>query len=519
MKRRNLLAVVLAVALVLSVAAMAIPVSAEGEDWDGKALPAANASYAYSGGSGTEGDPYLVSIPYDLAMMAANTNGGASTNPNTAGKYFRMTQDIDMTGKAFQPIGGNSITSSYLFFSGFFDGGGHTVSGLSMTVNSKWINAIGFFGTVASGCSIRNLTVEGTVTVAEKAYNNVTYLYVGGIVGFAYGNLTMENVTSKLNITVTETDASIATIAIGGILAEKTTAGTVTLVHCSNEGDIVCNGNGNAVNMGGIIGDMNVGNNAANASLTSCKSTGRLETTVSATDRIGGLVGQLSGSSATLAFRQCHVDIEIANKRSDSWQAGAMLGYIWSKLTLANAVSGNHNIAYAARANGTAFYLCGRLNVSDVNVQGNAANATALDLPDYATVGRIAETGLLSNNALQLGTAESDSGKTSIRFVSEFAGDIAAYSEAGYRVTVTYGGSSATVTLTDTKVFSSILANGEPIAPSVANAYFLAIGLKNVPASGTITFVFTPYVLAEGETVPVFGNTVTATVTNGSIGA
>ncbi len=514
MRKQKLLAIVMALMLILGTGVVMIPASAD--EWNGASLPSGDASYAYSGGSGTEADPYLVSIPYDLAMMAVNTNA-KGTNANTAGKYFLMTQDIDMTGKAFTPIGGNSIVSSYLFFSGYFDGGGYTVSGLTFSVNSKWINAIGMFGTVATGCYINNLTVEGSVTVSGKAYNSVTYLYVGGIVGYAAGALTMENVTSNMDITVTETNTDITTIAIGGIIGTKTTAGDVTMTGCSYDGTIICNGNGNSVNMGGLIGDVLLGTNTPNISLESCKVTGSL-TTDKSNDRIGGLLGEFSASTATLAFNKCHVDVVIGNARSDGYQAGAILGYIWSTLKVANVFSGSHNFGYAARTDGTEFYLCGRLNVSDVKLSGNASGATALNLPDYAVIGRIAATGLLSNLALQTGTAESDSGKFSIRFLTEFAGTLADYTEVGFLVTASYGGSSATVTLSDTVVFSTVSAGGNDVAPSNANAYFIAIGLKNIPASGTVVLTFTPFVVADGDTIPTYyGSSATATFTDGVI--
>jgi hypothetical protein len=78
------------------------------------------ATQTYSGGSGTEADPYLISSKADMATLATAVNNGTSYS----GKFFLLTQDItEVVTTIIGTIIGNGTS-----FKGTFDGGGHSVN-------------------------------------------------------------------------------------------------------------------------------------------------------------------------------------------------------------------------------------------------------------------------------------------------------------------------------------------------------------------------------------------------------
>ena len=121
-------------------------------------------------GTGTVETPYLIQSVEDLQKLAEAVNSGISY----PGAYFLLTGDLDLNGIVWQPIGHHE---QEVAFSGRFDGGGHTIRGLSVSVGNT---DCGLFGQVAGASSaeraaVVNLTVYGTIR-GEKS--------VGGIVGF-----------------------------------------------------------------------------------------------------------------------------------------------------------------------------------------------------------------------------------------------------------------------------------------------------------------------------------------------
>ena len=133
--------------------------------------------FAFSGGSGTADDPYLISTVADLNKLASDVNGGNSYG----GKHFKLTKDIDMRSVANFAMIGLYDGDTYYWFKGTFDGDGHTISNL--TINKTNDDCyVGLFG--LSKGTIKNLTL--------KDANIVGYREVGGIVGYNFEG-TVEN--------------------------------------------------------------------------------------------------------------------------------------------------------------------------------------------------------------------------------------------------------------------------------------------------------------------------------------
>ena len=111
-----------------------------------------NPAYSFSGGSGGSGDPYLIGSATDLAQLAFNVNNSTEYS----GVYFMLSDDINLAGKDWVPIG----TASYAF-RGNFEGNYKTISNLNITGDAGEGGALFNY---ASNASFSNLTVAGSIT-------------------------------------------------------------------------------------------------------------------------------------------------------------------------------------------------------------------------------------------------------------------------------------------------------------------------------------------------------------------
>lgn len=216
MKRRNIL-------LVLTLLALAMP-------W------AANAQTRYSG-SGTSGDPYLITSASDWNTFADAVN---NTSENYQGKYFKLTADISVT---------TTVGSEHNIwlgwddhqFEGHFDGNGHTIT-INATASA---HHTGLFNVICYGASIKNLKVEGNI-------DGDGYDHIGGIVGGANtlrGDCVIENCWSNVTITNSANYNS-------GIVAHCASSGRVTVRGCIFTGKL--KGTGQCV--GGMFGEQQATN-------------------------------------------------------------------------------------------------------------------------------------------------------------------------------------------------------------------------------------------------------------------
>lgn len=134
-------------------------------------------------GSGSEGAPFQIKSHEDLALLASFME---RSGMDYEGYHFQVMNDIVYPDTvAFAPIARTGVQ-----FQGDFDGNGKTVSGIAFTDEaSKTGKNIGFFGTVGSKGTVRNLTLAGNL----KAYS-----YSGAFAGLLYG--TIRNCESKMNV-------------------------------------------------------------------------------------------------------------------------------------------------------------------------------------------------------------------------------------------------------------------------------------------------------------------------------
>ena len=196
----------LALLLVLTLLVGLMPAALAADTVDVSALP------EYTAGADTSaGAAYKISTEESLRAFAAavKADDGNGTYAH-AGVTLYLAGDIALTG-TWKPVG-NGVSAFKDFFSGTFDGCGHTISGLN--VQSSTANQ-GLFAAI-NQAAIRNLNVSGTVSS--------TVNYVGGIVGSSNGGK-IENCVNRGNVS--------GTYKVGGVVGENW-GGTVK--KCGNEG-------------------------------------------------------------------------------------------------------------------------------------------------------------------------------------------------------------------------------------------------------------------------------------------
>ncbi|MGI6434766.1 MAG: hypothetical protein ACOX0F_05325 [Syntrophomonadaceae bacterium] len=144
-----------------------IALAADGTTWDGSA-------YAITEGSGTEADPYIIDTAGKLAYLAQHV-----TEADYQSKHYRLTEDLDLSGHNWVPIGNLVTVSSG--FQGYFDGNGHIISGMS----AEHDQSAGLFG-VISGATLKNLRVSGDASAVTTSDG---WVRSGGVAGIAENSI------------------------------------------------------------------------------------------------------------------------------------------------------------------------------------------------------------------------------------------------------------------------------------------------------------------------------------------
>lgn len=233
----------------------------------------------YSGGNGSEENPYQIANKENLLVLAADTDNYF--------RYFILTADIDLIGESFTQAviaPDTDNTEWYGFdgtvFTGVFDGNGKTISNLTITGLDQ--DYVGLFGYVDPAGQIMNL---GIVDANIQGRN-----WVGGLAGENDGTITSCYVTGG----VSGSDHA------GGLVGENLNG---TIISCYATNSV----NGTINYIGGLVG-INWG------SLTYCYSTGAVSGTG---DDIGGLVGWNNG-----AVTDCFWDIQTSGKETNGGGSG-----------------------------------------------------------------------------------------------------------------------------------------------------------------------------------------------------
>ena len=283
--------------LVLAMCVAMLPTAAFAADDEGSKMP------TYSGGSGTQGNPWLISSVEDLQTLASTINNGQAAEfdadctdtgdgipGNYHGYYFKQTKDLDLSSIAsWDPIGYSGDYGFY--FAGNYDGGGYTISNAKSTGKNdvgRYATA-GIFGWVRKG-SVSNLTVKNADFLATGD-NNMSY--VGGVLAVA-DNCTVENCSVYNSKIESRRDPNENSNFAGGITGISLTS---SFEKCASVGNTIRHGSFG----GGFIGALNRGGNSnfTNCYVANCIVTGCIDTAANAT-RSGGFQSASFGANAIL---------------------------------------------------------------------------------------------------------------------------------------------------------------------------------------------------------------------------
>ena len=227
---------------------------------------------------------YTVTSADGLMNVAELVNGG-KTDIN-----ITLDKNIDLTGKDWTPIGTNYDNS----YKGTFDGGGHTITGLTVTTYDKYA---GLFGWLNSAGTVKNVVMEGV-----QITNNHSSGFAGGVVGNSWGTIENCSVSGSVN----------GEVYVGGVVG-KQTSGSMT--GCSSSATVK-----GTVNVGGVAGE-------SWGSMTACYATGNVTLEIYPGKDIsgGGVVG-FKGGNSVLA---CYATGNVNSKGSSTGNVhiGGLFGY------------------------------------------------------------------------------------------------------------------------------------------------------------------------------------------------
>ena len=326
---------ILSLLVTMGLAASLVPVSvfADGtEVWDG------SIAESFAGGKGTKDDPYQIANGSQLAYFAKRVNA-EEYGEKYADTYFELTEDIDLGGKEWTPVGETVADlimggHEYFVFSGNFDGNGYTIKNLTIgTETSPYSGDVcGLFGATSG-------------TIEDVVLENVSINYVGGnhssgygfrmggaLVGYSMGDIVNCTVIG-LDMKAGSDGSYVALNSIGGLVGiqdggttvshsrvsgkieESTKKGNVggfvgTLAkgssakYCGADVSVEVTGNGRGIAVGGFVG---IGNGVTidETLIENCYATGN----ITGAEYAGGFVGNISG----LNISNCYAKGDVSN--------------------------------------------------------------------------------------------------------------------------------------------------------------------------------------------------------------
>ena len=232
--------------------------------WDG------TIATSFGGGSGSAGDPYLITNGAELAYLAQQVNAAPNNSPYLSGVYFRQTADIDLDHREWTPIGvfAGSSASANRLFSGTYDGDGYIVSNLEIdqtyTGDSNNRKAWALFSHLDG--TVENLGVTGVDVYArnlQTTAGSTANAYTGGIAGFMTANGRIRNSYAEGSLTsVTAATGSSTFCAAGGVAARTTSAtGVIVNSYGAVTATTTKGGSASTTHVGGLVGYSGGGTN------------------------------------------------------------------------------------------------------------------------------------------------------------------------------------------------------------------------------------------------------------------
>ena len=265
-------------------------------DGGGESGEAEDLGYIYDSNTKT----YTVYNANGLMNIAELVNGGKSDINIT------IDTDIDLTGKDWTPIGTDYDNS----YKGTFDGGGHTITGLTFTTNDEYA---GLFGWLNRAGTVKNVVMEGVQITSNQIYGGS----IGGVVGYSWG--TIENCSVSGSVS--------GTVYVGGVVGAQI-GGSIT--GCSSSATVK-----GTVDVGGVAGQTN-----SSATLTACYATGNVTIEINPAKNIAG--GSLVGMNAGSSLLACYATGNVTSTGSSTGKVH-IVGFLGNNYTTVTACYWKNN--------------------------------------------------------------------------------------------------------------------------------------------------------------------------------
>ena len=338
-------------------------------------------------GEGTKENPYEIATADDLYEFAIKVNEG----DNTACAV--LTADITLIDTNWTPIGNDSNQ-----YKGTFDGDGHTITGLSVDIQSDNTIYAGLFGFLGEGGTIKNLGLaDSKITCSGNR------VYAGGVCGWNTG--TIENCYNTGDVSGT---CEYGFVYAGGVCGLNDYG---TIENCYNTGDVSGTCEYGFVYAGGVCGLNDYG------TIENCYNTGDVSGTGTRTDA-SGHAGGVCGCNDYGTIENCYNTGEVSGTGTSTDGAGYDGGVCGRNTgTIENCyntgeVSGIYGFVYAGGvcgANGNSATIINCYNTGDVSGTSSYGFAYAggvCGLNDYGTIENCYNTGEVSGT----GTSTDGSG-------------------------------------------------------------------------------------------------------------
>ena len=262
--------------------------------------------WADGGGESGAAEDLGYSIQNDGSYMVYNANGlmnvaelvnGGKTDIN-----ITLDKNIDLTGKVWTPIGTDYDNA----YTGTFDGGGHTITGLTVTTNDEYAGLFGYLSNFNNAAgTVKNVVMDGIQITCNHRSG-----YAGGVVGYSWG--TIENCSVSGSVS--------ATVSVGGVVGVQRD-GSIT--GCSSSATVK-----GTLYVGGVAGWTNFG-----ATLTACYATGNVIIEIAPTQNISG--GGLVGFNDGISLLSCYATGNVTSTGSSTGYVhiGGFLGDNYTTVT------------------------------------------------------------------------------------------------------------------------------------------------------------------------------------------
>lgn len=334
----------------------------------------------FAAGSGTEADPWLIKNAFQFEnMMNLYKDAEAPADKNSFKYWFKLVKDIDASSITWVPL--NNSGSFYKAID--FDGGGHTVTGLTCTSG----NYPSFAGVLYG--SVRNVTFDGA-TISGTTKKGVVAGFMGttGLPGFCEGvTVTGSTVSGSsysggfaghcrttgsiercrvVNTEVSSTDSNVGGFAaFADIVDDDKYEVPVRFIDCHVENCTVtqlCNPVADNVFTGGFIACANTG-----AGFTGCSVKATVSATEAAVQDVGGFIGRASYACPT--FKDCAV-LSGSRVEAAGIHAGGFVGYSIVAATYTGCSSAADVVSSTEYVGGFAGYSAGASSYTDCSASG-----------------------------------------------------------------------------------------------------------------------------------------------------